>query len=85
MAPRTSIDHPVTRLGHSFLLVRCRRGERVPVAFALRGLIQPERLDHVRGHFDIVAKLSAQSDSDLDWLNDLPGIEGYVRLETAPL
>jgi hypothetical protein len=82
MALRSSTDRQASRLGRTFLLVRCRRGERIPVAFALRGLIQPDRLEHVRGPFDLVARLSIRdSDADLDWLNDLPGIESFVRLE----
>jgi len=82
MVPRLSTDRPSIRLGDSFLLVRCRRGERLPVAFALRGLIGPDRLELVKGPFDIVATFSTNSrGSELDWLNDLPGIESYVRLE----
>lgn len=82
MVPRLSTDRPSTRLGDSFLLVRCRRGERLPVAVALRSLIGPDRLELVNGPFDIVASFSTNNrDSNLDWLNDLPGIESYVRLE----
>jgi len=85
MALRPSTDEPVTRVDCSFLLVRCRPGESLPVAFALRGLVQPDRLEHVSGPYDIVARLSAYSNhSSLDWLDDLPGIESYVRLEAAP-
>jgi hypothetical protein len=85
MALRPSTDRQASRLSRTFLLVRCRRGERIPVAFALRGLIQPDGIEHVRGPFDLVARLSMRdSDASLDWLNDLPGIESFVRLE-APL
>jgi len=85
MALRPSAAEPVTRLDCSFLLVRCRPGESLPVAFALRGLIQPDLLEHVSGPYDIVARLSSYSyNSNLDWLDELPGIESYVRLETAP-
>jgi hypothetical protein len=84
MALRSSTDRQASRLGRTFLLVRCRRGQHIPVAFALRGLIQPDRLEHVRGPFDIVARLSIDdSYVDLDWLNELPGIESYVRLEAT--
>jgi len=82
MVPRSS-PAQAARSDNSFLLVRCRRGERLPVAFALRSLIQPDRLDLVGGPFDIVARLSNNSLSNLDWLNDLPGIESYVQLEAA--
>ena len=68
---------------HSFLLVRCRSGQHRPVAFALRGLIQPERIEHLSGPYDILAKLSTGGDGDLDWLNDLPGVEEFVRLEAT--
>ena len=81
MALRSSIDGRVTRTGHSFLLVRCRRGQSLPVAFALKGLVQPDRIEHISGPYDIVAKLPIDSDSDFDWLYDLPGVESFVRLE----
>lgn len=81
MAPRSSTNGRATRAGHSFLLVRCRRGQSLPVAFALKGLVQPERIEHVSGPYDIVAKLSIESDGDFDWLYDLPGVESFVRLE----
>ena len=82
MVSRLSTDRPSTRLGDSFLLVRCRRGERLPVAAALRSLIGPDRLELVSGPFDIVASLSTNNrDRNLDWLDDLPGIESYIRLE----
>ena len=83
MAPRTSIDGRATRSGHAFLLVRCRRGQSLPVAFALNGLVQPERIEHVSGPYDIVAKLSIDSNGDLDWLYDLPGVESFVHLEAT--
>ena len=83
MAPRTSIDDRATRSGHAFLLVRCRRGQSLPVAFALKGLVQPERIEHVSGPYDIVAKLSIDSDGDFDWLYGLPGVESFVRLEST--
>jgi len=82
MVSRLSTDRPSTRLGDSFLLVRCRRGERLPVAAALRSLIGPDRLELVSGPYDIVASLSTNNrDRNLDWLDDLPGIESYIRLE----
>jgi hypothetical protein len=84
MALRSSTDRQASHLGRTFLLVRCRRGQRIPVAFALRGLIQPDGLEHIRGPFDLVARLSTNdSDAGLDWLNDLPGIESFVRLEAT--
>jgi len=82
MVPRSSPDRSATRSGDSFLLVRCRRGERLPIAFALRSLMQPDRIELVGGAFDIVAKFSNRL-SNLDWLNDLPGIESYVQLEAT--
>ena len=81
MAPLSFINGRATRAGHSFLLVRCRRGQSLPVAFALKGLVQLERIEHIRGPYDIVAKLAIDSDSDFDWLYDLPGVKSYVRLE----
>ena len=83
MVPRLSPDHLVTRAGDPILLARCRRGERLPIAFALRSLMQPDRLELVGGAFDIVARLSNNRPSNLDWLNDLPGIESYVQLEAT--
>lgn len=81
MVPRSSVDSRATRAVHSFLLVRCRRGQSLPVAFALKGLVQPDRIERISGPYDIVAKLSIDSDSDFDWLYDLPGVESFVRLE----
>lgn len=81
MVPRWSTDGRATAPGHSFLLGQCCRGQRLPVEFALRGLIQPEQIEHVRGPYDIVAKLS--SDSDVDWINDLPGVDNFVVLEAT--
>jgi hypothetical protein len=81
MAPLSFINGRAACAGHSFLLVRCRRGQSLPVAFALKRLVQPERIEHIRGPYDIVAKLPIDSDSDLDWLYDLPGVKSYVRLE----
>jgi hypothetical protein len=83
MVPRSSPNDSATRPGDSFLLVRCRRGERLPIAFALRSLMQPNRLELIGGAFDIVARLSNNRPSNLDWLNDLPGIESYVQLEAT--
>jgi hypothetical protein len=79
MVPRWSTDRRATRPGHSFLLVQPRSGRRLPVEFALRGLIQPERIEHVSGPYDLVVKLSP--DSDIDWLNDLPGVDNFAVLE----
>ncbi|MGH2702566.1 MAG: hypothetical protein ACRDJB_09915 [Actinomycetota bacterium] len=45
--------------------------------------MQPERVEHLSGPFDIIVKLSTGSDGDLDWLNDLPGVEAFVRLEAT--
>jgi hypothetical protein len=81
MAPLSFINGRATRAVHSFLLVRCRRGQSLPVAFALKGLVQPDRIEHIRGPYDIVAKLSIDSDSDFDSIYDLPGVESFVRLE----
>ena len=62
--------------------MRCRRGERLPVAVALGSLIGPDRLELVNGPFEIVASFSTNNkDGNLDWLDDLPGIESYIRLE----
>ena len=81
MVPRWSTDRRATDSGNSFLLVQCRRGQRLSIEFALKGLIQPEQIDHVRGPYDLVAKLSANR--DVDWLNDLPGVDGFVVLEAT--
>jgi hypothetical protein len=78
MVPRWS-DRRAAHTGHSFVLVQCRKGQRLPVEFALRGLVQPDRIEHVSGPYDILAKLSPGS--DVDWLNDLPAVDNFVVLE----
>jgi hypothetical protein len=83
MVSRSSTDRRASSRGHSFLLVRCRRGERRPVAFTLKSLTKAELIEHVSGPYDIVAQLPSTSDNDLDWFGDLPGVESIVRLEAT--
>ena len=81
MAPRWSTDLRATSSGLAFLLVRCRKGQRLPIEFALRSLIQPEQIEHVSGPYHIVAKLSGSD--NVDWLNDLPGVDSFALLEVT--